>query len=166
MYFDALEIEDRGVYCFCLVCHSVLLSTNLTCLLITFEQWVLELWYFTWVFLVIRPFCGYYYFLPCDLDFGVWPIFLKTLTLLKTFEQWVLELWYFTRVSLVIRPLRGFHHFWPCDLYLGVWPIFGNFNHANNFWIVSARALIFRMSILSVGTIIIDTLTLEFDPFF
>ena len=28
-------------------------------LLITFEQWVLELWNFTWVFLVIRPFCWY-----------------------------------------------------------------------------------------------------------
>ena len=28
-------------------------------LLITFEQWVLELWHFTWVFLVMRPFCWY-----------------------------------------------------------------------------------------------------------
>ena len=27
-------------------------------LLITFEQWVLELWYFTWAFLVIRLFCS------------------------------------------------------------------------------------------------------------
>ena len=62
-------------------------------LLITFEQWVLERWYFTWVFLVIRPFRGYHYFWPCDLDLGVWPFF-KTLTLLITFEQWVLELWY------------------------------------------------------------------------
>ena len=44
---------------------------------ITFEQWVLELWYFTWVFLVIRPFCWYHYFLPCDLDLRVWPIFSK-----------------------------------------------------------------------------------------
>ena len=44
-------------------------------LLITFEQWMLELWYFTWVFLVIRPFRGYHYFLPCDLDLGVWPTF-------------------------------------------------------------------------------------------
>ena len=46
-------------------------------LLITFEQWVLELWYFKCVFLVMRPFCGYHYFLPCDLDCGVWPIFWK-----------------------------------------------------------------------------------------
>ena len=44
-------------------------------LLITLEQWVLELWYFTWVFLVTRPFSGYHYFLPCDLDLGVWPTF-------------------------------------------------------------------------------------------
>ena len=35
--------------------------TTLT-LLITFEQWVLELWYFTRVFLEIRPFRGYHYF--------------------------------------------------------------------------------------------------------
>ena len=52
------------------------LKKNLT-LLITFEQWVLELGYFTWLFPGIRPFCGYHYFLPCDLDFGVWPFFKK-----------------------------------------------------------------------------------------
>ena len=40
--FYAPEIEDRGTYCFCPVCHSVLLSESLT-LLITFEQQVLEL---------------------------------------------------------------------------------------------------------------------------
>ena len=57
-------------------CHSVLLSETLT-LLITFEQWVLELWYFTWIFSVIRSFRRYHYFLPCDLDLGVWPIFWK-----------------------------------------------------------------------------------------
>ena len=44
---------------------------------ISFEQWVLELWYYTWVFLVIRPFSGYHYFWPCDLDLGVRPIFWK-----------------------------------------------------------------------------------------
>ena len=43
------EIEDRGAYCFCPACHSVLLSETLT-LLITFKQWVLELWYFTWIY--------------------------------------------------------------------------------------------------------------------
>ena len=116
------EIEDRRAYCFCPVCHSVILSETLT-LLITFEQWMLELWYFTWLSLVIRPFRGYHYFLPGDLDLGVWPI-LKKSTLLITIEQWVLELWYFTWVFLVIRPFCGYHFIWPCDLDLGLWPIF------------------------------------------
>ena len=40
-------------------------------LLITFEQSVLELWYFTWIFPEIRPFRVYHYFLPCDLDLRV-----------------------------------------------------------------------------------------------
>ena len=44
-------------------------------LLITLKRWELELWYYTWIFLVIRPFRGYYYFLPYNLDLGVWPIF-------------------------------------------------------------------------------------------
>ena len=44
-------------------------------LLITCEQWVIELWYFKWVFPVLRPFWGYHYFLHCDLVLGVWPIF-------------------------------------------------------------------------------------------
>ena len=35
--FYAPEVEDRGAYCFCPVCHSVLLSETLT-MLITFEQ--------------------------------------------------------------------------------------------------------------------------------
>ena len=46
-------------------------------LLITFKQWVLELWYFTWIFPVIRPFRGNHYFIPCDLDLGVWLMFWK-----------------------------------------------------------------------------------------
>ena len=40
--FYAHEIEDWGAYCFCPVCHSVILSVTLT-LLITFEHFVLEL---------------------------------------------------------------------------------------------------------------------------
>ena len=113
---------------------------NLT-LQITFKQLVLELWYFTWVILVIRLFRGYHYFLTCDFDLGNWPIFWKLLTLLITFKQWVLELWYFIWVFFVIRPL------FPCDLDLGIWPMFENFKIANNFWTVSARALIVHMSI-------------------
>ena len=106
-------------------------------LLITFEQWLLELWYFTWIFPLIRPFRGYHYFLTFDLYLGVWPIFLKTLTWLIIFEQWVLELLYFTWVFRVLRPFRGYHYFLHCDL--GVWPIFlDNFNLANKFkqWVL------------------------------
>ena len=57
-------------------CSLTYLLKTLT-LLITFQQWVLELCCFTWVFLVIRPFCKYQHFLHCDLDLGVWPTFLK-----------------------------------------------------------------------------------------
>ena len=83
----------------------------------------------------------------------LWPLpcsmtrFLTTLTLLITFEHWMLELWYFIWIFLVIRPFRGYHYFLPCGLDLGVWPIFENSNLANNFWTVSARALIFHMNI-------------------
>ena len=38
-------------------------------LLITFEQWMLELWYFSWIFLVIRSFCWYYTFWPWHFTF-------------------------------------------------------------------------------------------------
>ena len=68
--FYAPEIEYRGAYYFCPVCHFL---WNLN-LLITFEQWELELWYFKWIFTVIKPFHGYLYW-SCDLELGVWPIF-------------------------------------------------------------------------------------------
>ena len=51
----------------------------------TFEQWVLELWYFTWILPVIRPFCGYHYFWHCDLDLEVSPIFFDTFHLAYNF---------------------------------------------------------------------------------
>ena len=98
--------------------------------------------------------------IPCDktfswipLFFTLWPWprslthFLKTLPLLITFEQWVLEHWYYTWVFLVTRPFCGWHYLWPCDLDLWVWPIFDNFTPAIYFLTVSARALMFHMSI-------------------
>ena len=89
-------------------------------LLITFEQWVLELWYLTWVFFVIRTFRGYQQFWPCDLDLGVDPFAeILKLFLLITFEQWVLELWYFTWVFLVPRPFRAYHVTLTLEFYLG-----------------------------------------------
>ena len=72
--FYAPEIEDRGAYCFCPACHSVIPS-------FCHSLWNFNLAYnfstvnFTWVLLVIRPFRGYHYFWPCDLDLGVRPIF-------------------------------------------------------------------------------------------
>ena len=62
------------------------------------------------------------------------------------FEQWVLELWYFTWVFLVMRPFHGYL-FCPVTLTLEFDPFFENFNLSYNFWTVSARALIFHMSI-------------------
>ena len=50
--------------------NSVILSETLTLLLvITFEQWALELWYFPWAFLVTRPFLGTKIFYPMTLTF-------------------------------------------------------------------------------------------------
>ena len=80
-------------------------------LLITFEQWVLNFWYFTWVCLVTGPFCGW----PCNL--GVWPTF-ENFNLVKyfTFEQWMIEFSYFTQVT---RSLCGYQHFYPVTSTLG-----------------------------------------------
>ena len=72
--FYGPEIEDQGANCFCPVCHSVILSETLT-LLITFEQRVLELRYFTCIFPVIRPFRGYHYFFTVTLTLGFDPFF-------------------------------------------------------------------------------------------
>ena len=81
-----------------------------------------------------KTFPWFHYFWHCDLDLGVWPIFLKTLTLLKTFD-----------ISQ-IRPFCGYHYFLPCDLDLD--PLFERFNLAKNFWIVSSRAFIFTWAFL------------------
>ena len=93
----------------------------------------------------------------------------ETLTLLITFEQWVLEFWYFTWEFLVIRSFRGYHFVLPCDLdfNLRVWPIFWKLYLAYNFWTVSARALVYYMSILCDKTFqwVLDLLTLTFDLF-
>ena len=92
--------------------HSVILSSSLKCEILSvgtiifypvtltlefdpfFENFNLannfwtvsaRAWYFTWIFTEIRPFHGYHYFLPCDLDLGVCSIFFK-LTLFITFK--------------------------------------------------------------------------------
>ena len=56
-----------------------------------------------------------------DLDLGVWPIFLKTITMLRTFELWVLELIHFTWIFVVTKSFHGYQHFftlWPWPLKL------------------------------------------------
>ena len=106
-----------------------------------------RVWYFTRIFLMIRPFRGY-----LILPLWPWPwsltYFLKTLlTMLITFEQWVLELWYLTWVLSVARPFCVYHYFLHVTLTLEFDLSFKICNFANNFWTVSARALIFQMSI-------------------
>ena len=114
-------------------------------LLISFEQWDLEIWYFTWVFLVIRPFSGYHYFWPLTLEFDP---FFENFNLANIF-------WTVSDRALI------FHMNIPCDmtfpwipLFFTLWPLpwslthfFENFNFANNFWTVRSRALIFHLSI-------------------
>ena len=55
----------------------------------TFEQWVLKLWYSTWIFYETMHSPGNQHFWPCDLD--PWPltIFYKTLILLIFF--WIVS---------------------------------------------------------------------------
>ena len=90
----------------------------------------------------------YKYFLWVALFFTLWPWlwglthFLKTLTLLITFEHWVWELWYLTWIFYETRPSRE-NNFELVNLTLE----FDLLNHANNFSIASARALIFHMNI-------------------
>ena len=108
-----------------------------------------ELWYFTWVFYETRTLHGYQSFWPCDLDFGVWPTFWKLIHFLFiTMELCGLDLVYVTWVFLVTEPFHGNQYFWPCDLDLGVWHILKKKPLTLHFWTVSARALIFHMSIL------------------
>ena len=78
-------------------CDSVNLSEFLT-FLITFEQWKLELWYFTWVFLCYKNSPS----VPTFFNLWTWPwslaYFFNTLTLI-TFDM--LELFYITWIFLV-----------------------------------------------------------------
>ena len=132
---------------------------------------MLELWYFTWLFLVLRPFCGYHYFLPCDRDLGVWLIFWKTLTLLISFKQWVLELCYITWVFQVTIPFRRQQHLWPCDMTLEFVPCCNVITSQQVFLplnILDVRDSIFLKNIPSdkIFLLVLNLLTLTFDLFF
>ena len=79
----------------------------------------------------------------------------------------MLELLYFTWIYYVTRPFRWYQHFWTLTSKFGLFS--ANFDLAIHFWTVSARALIFHMSILCDKTFpwvtTSFTLTLEFDIF-
>ena len=85
-------------------------------------------------------------------NLALWPwpwsltYLLEDLTLQRTFELWVLELIHFTWIRCG-KAFLGYQHFYPVttskiDLF------FKNINPSNNFWTVSARALIFHMDFL------------------
>ena len=78
LYVYAHEIEDRGILFLSRLSswHSDILSETLT-LLLTFEKWELELWYFTCIpsgktLTLVQM---YQHFRPCDHDHGVLPFF-------------------------------------------------------------------------------------------
>ena len=94
-------------------CLSFFLTLTL---LITFEQWALELWYFTGAFLVTRPFRGYTnIFDPVTLTLELDPFF-ENFNLANNF-------WTVSAGSLI------FHMSIPCDktfpwvpLFFTLWP--------------------------------------------
>ena len=143
--------------------HSIILSETLT-LLITFEQWVLALWYFKWVFLVIRPSRGYHYF------FTLWPWPRRMTHFFDKFNL-AYNFWTVSARALI------FHMSIPCDksfpwvpLFFTLWPwplslthFKKNLNLAYNFWTVSARALIFHMSITWDKRLIFGTKPFDLD---
>ena len=78
-------------------------------------------------------------FLPCDLDLGVFNLFLENFNLANNF-------WTVSARGLI------FHTSIPCVNILTLWPwswsltLFCNFYIGNNFWTVGARAFVFHMS--------------------
>jgi hypothetical protein len=141
--FYAPEIEDRGAFCFCAVCHSV---------------WNFNLAYNFWmvctrasIFHMSVP-CGKTFpWVPNCLTMWPWPwcltYLLKTLTLAITFKWYVLGRRYFTWVFLVTRSFNGYQNFDIVTLTLVFDLLVENFNLVYNIWMVSTRALIFRMSV-------------------
>ena len=165
-------LRDRksGGYWFCPVCHSVILSETLT-LLVTFEQGLLQLWYFTWVF-------------PCDKTFPCVPLFVAL---------WPWSLTHFRKNNLannfwtVIARALMFYMSITCDttfpwvpLFFTLWPWPWSFTH---FWKTLTLLITFVQWVLELWNftrvfLVIRpfcgyhyfwhcvTLTLEFDLFF
>ena len=147
---------------------DLLFVTNLT-LLITFKELVVEIWYFTWVIIVTRPFSEYQHFVdPVTLT-------LEFELLFKNFN-FAYNFWTVSSGALIfIKSI-------PCDKafqFFTLWPwlcrsvtlefglLFENLNLVYNFWTVNIRALIFHMNILydKVFLLVLNLLTLKFDLF-
>jgi hypothetical protein len=118
-------------------------------LVISFEWYVLGLWYFSWVFLLKRLFCGYH-------RFDIVTLTLMFNLLIENFNHayifWVVctktLIFHFTLVFVVIKPFIAYQQISPCDLDLYAW-LTENFNLGFIFWMVSLvciRTLIFQMS--------------------
>ena len=117
--FMSLRSKIAGLNVFVLsvilsFCYSVNLSKTET-LLITIEQWKLELWYFTWVFMRGEHSMGtnIVYFITLTLaSAGLYEYF----NLVNNI--WVREIGYFTSIFLVlhVRSLCWYLIFWPSHL--------------------------------------------------
>ena len=136
--------------------------------MLTFNPWVLELWCFTWVYLVLILFRGYLFYWPYDLDLGVWPFF-ENFNLTNNF--WTVRSRAF--ILHMIISCDNTRLFDTVTLTLEFDPFFENFNLAYNFWTVGDRALIFHISIPCDKTFpwvplffYLVTLTWEFDLLF
>ena len=86
-------------------------------LLITFEQWLLELWYFTMSIANGKSFPLFFEFVTLTLEFV---LLFKKFNLAYNFRKVSARAFIFYWVLLVARPFRVYQHFLPFDL--GVWP--------------------------------------------
>ena len=138
--FYAPEIEDRDAYCFCPVCHFVILFSSLKH---SSDTFIFETVTLTLEFDPFFEKCNlsnnfwtvsaraliFHTSISCDQTFQWVPTFftpwpwpwsliyiLETLILLIIFEQWVLELCYFTWLILVIIAFSGYQRYWPVTL--------------------------------------------------
>ena len=105
---------------------------------------MLELWYFTWIFPVIRPFRGNHYFFLCDL--GVDPFFLN-FNFVNNLNSECLSFYISHEYFLWSDISMGTIIFVLVTFTLEFDPFFENLNLADNFRKVSARSLIFHISI-------------------
>ena len=129
---------------------------------------MLELWYFTSVFLSReRTFLGFQLVYPVTLtiDFS---LFLQTIDLVHTFSTvsvWVLI--FHMIVSSEKEQSAGNNMFYPVTFTLEFVILFDNLNLSNNIWTVSARALMFHMHIRchNIFLFLPNLLTLTLDLF-